>query len=151
MQGLQLESADRLAAKQRAEKELTTIQEANKELQAVAARAEEARQELVPAGELEAARSALGAAEQRSLTSSASCGKRGKKLARRTGGLRPPLQPRRRISRCRKSLLLGCRTTTCRFNASSRGSPSHCLVSASSLFVSWSCCGVRRTHHCLLL
>jgi hypothetical protein len=65
MQGLQLESADRLAAQQRAEKELTTIQEANKELQAVAAKAEETRQELVPAGELEAARSALGAAEQR--------------------------------------------------------------------------------------
>src|SRR3954464_12124910 len=65
MQGLQLESADRLAAKQRAEKELATIQEANKELQAVAAKAEEARQELVPAGELVAARSALGAAEQR--------------------------------------------------------------------------------------
>src|SRR4051812_24529796 len=64
MQGLQLESADRLAAKQRAEKELATIQEANKELQAVAAKAEEARQELVPAGELVAARSALGAAEQ---------------------------------------------------------------------------------------
>src|SRR4051812_42269212 len=65
MQGLQLESADRLAAKQRAEKELATIQEANKELQAVAAKAEEARQGLVPAGELVAARSALGTAEQR--------------------------------------------------------------------------------------
>jgi chromosome segregation ATPase len=65
VQGLQLESADRLAAKQRAEKELAIVQEANKGLQAVAAKAEEARQGLVPAGELVAARSALGAAEQR--------------------------------------------------------------------------------------
>jgi hypothetical protein len=65
VQGLQLESADRLAAKQRAEKELVIVQEANKGLQAVAAKAEEARQGLVSAGELVAARSALGAAEQR--------------------------------------------------------------------------------------
>ena len=65
MQGLQLESADRLAAKQRAEKELAIVQEANKGLQAVAAKAEEACQGLVPAGELVAARSALGATEQR--------------------------------------------------------------------------------------
>src|SRR3954468_13725213 len=65
MQGLQLESVERLAAKQRAEKELATLQEVNRELQAVAAQAEVARQELVPAGELMAARSALGAAEQR--------------------------------------------------------------------------------------
>ena len=65
VQGLQLESADRLVAKQRAEKELAIVQEANKGLQAVAAKAEEARQGLVPAGELVAARSALGAAEQR--------------------------------------------------------------------------------------
>ena len=65
MQGLQLESADRLAAKQRAERELAIVQEANKGLQAVAAKAEEARQGLVSAGELVAARSALGAAEQR--------------------------------------------------------------------------------------
>src|SRR3954464_14178556 len=65
MQGLQLESVERLAAKQRAEKELATLQVVNRELQAVAAQAEVARQELVPAGELMAARSALGAAEQR--------------------------------------------------------------------------------------
>src|SRR4051812_6807588 len=65
MQGLQLESVERLAAKQRAEKELATLQEVNRELQAVAAQAEVTRQELVPAGELMAARSALGAAEQR--------------------------------------------------------------------------------------
>src|SRR3954470_12699636 len=65
IQGLQLESAERLAAKQRADKELATLQEVNRELQAVAAQAEVARQELVPAGELMAARSALGAAEQR--------------------------------------------------------------------------------------
>src|SRR3954471_19237120 len=65
VQGLQLESAERLAAKQRADKELATIQEANKEVQAVAAQAEVARQELVPAGELVAVRSALGTAEQR--------------------------------------------------------------------------------------
>src|SRR3954463_12310419 len=65
VQGLQLESAERLAAKQRAEKELATIQEENKELQAVASQAEVARQELVPAGELVAVRSALSAAEQR--------------------------------------------------------------------------------------
>src|SRR3954464_6494405 len=65
VQGLQLESAERLAAKQRAEKELATLQEVNKELQAVAAQAEVSRQELVPAGELMTARSALGTAEQR--------------------------------------------------------------------------------------
>ena len=65
MQGLQLESADRLAAKQRAERELAIVQEANKGLQPAAVKAEEARQGLVPAGELVAARSALGAAEQR--------------------------------------------------------------------------------------
>ena len=65
MQGLQLESADRLATKHRAEKELAIVQEANKGLQAIAAKAEEARQGLVSAGELVAARSALGAAEQR--------------------------------------------------------------------------------------
>src|SRR3954464_5708706 len=65
VQGLQLESAERLAAKQRAEKELATLQEANKELQAAAAQAEVARQELVPAGELVAVRSALSATEQR--------------------------------------------------------------------------------------
>src|SRR3954466_4866191 len=151
MQGLQLESADRLAAQQRAEKELTTIQEANKELQAVAARAEEARQELVPAGELEAARSALGAAEQRVADLERELRRRGKKRARQTGELRPPLQPQRRIARCRKSLLLGFRTTTRCFSASSRDSPARCLVSASSLSVSWGFCGVRRTHHCLLL
>jgi chromosome segregation ATPase len=65
VQGLQRESADRLAAKHRAEKELATVQEANKGLQAVAAKAEEARQGLVPAGELAAAQSALSSAEQR--------------------------------------------------------------------------------------
>ena len=65
VQGLQLESADRLAAKQRAEKELAIVQEANKGLQAVAAKAEEARQGFVPAGELAAAQSALSSAEQR--------------------------------------------------------------------------------------
>ena len=48
VQGLQRESADRLAAKHRAEKELAAVQEANKGLQAVAAKAEEARQGLVP-------------------------------------------------------------------------------------------------------
>ena len=65
VQGLQRESADRLAAKHRAEKELATVQEANKGLQAVAAKAEEARQGLVPAGELAAAHSALSSAEKR--------------------------------------------------------------------------------------
>ena len=65
VQGLQRESADRLAAKHRAEKELATVQEANKGLQAVAAKAEEARQGLVPAGELAAAQSALSSAEKR--------------------------------------------------------------------------------------
>ena len=65
MQGLQLESADRLAAKQRAEKELAIVQEANEGLRAVAAKAEEARQGLVPASELAAAQSALSSAEQR--------------------------------------------------------------------------------------
>src|SRR3954466_14806606 len=65
VQGLQLESAERLAAKQRAEKELAALQEANKELQVVAAQAEVARQELVPSGELEAVRSVLGTAEQK--------------------------------------------------------------------------------------
>src|SRR3954468_7994905 len=65
VQGLQLESAERLAAKQRAEKELATLQEVNKELQAVSAQAEVSRKELVPAGELMTARSALGTAEQR--------------------------------------------------------------------------------------
>ena len=65
VQGLQRESADRLAAKHRAEKELATVQEANKGLQAVAVKAEEARQGLVPAGELAAAQSALSSAEKR--------------------------------------------------------------------------------------
>ena len=65
VQGLQRESADRLAAKHRAEKELATVQEANKGLQAAAAKAEEARQGLVPAGELAAAQSALSSAEKR--------------------------------------------------------------------------------------
>ena len=65
MQCLQLESADRLDAKQRAEKELAIVQEANKGLQAVAAKAEDARQGLVPAGDLVAAQSAVSAAEQR--------------------------------------------------------------------------------------
>ena len=64
MQGLQLESADRLAAKQRAEKELAIIQEANEGLRAVAMKAEEARQGLVPASELAATQSALSSAEQ---------------------------------------------------------------------------------------
>src|SRR3954463_16474872 len=65
VQGLQLESSERLAAKQRAEKELATLQDANKELQAAAAQAAVARQELIPAGELVVVRSALSAAEQR--------------------------------------------------------------------------------------
>src|SRR3954469_2185573 len=65
VQGLQLESAERLAAKQRAEKELAILQDANKELQAAVAQAEVARQELIPAGELVVVRSALNAAEQR--------------------------------------------------------------------------------------
>ena len=55
VQGLQLESAGRLAAKHRAEKELAIVQEANKGLQVVAAKAEEARQGIVPASELAAA------------------------------------------------------------------------------------------------
>ena len=64
-QGLQRESADRLAAKCRAEKELVVVQETNKGLQAIAAKAEEVRQGLVPANELTAAQSALSTAEQR--------------------------------------------------------------------------------------
>ena len=62
---MQRESADRLAAKCRAEKELVAIQEANKGLQAIAAKAEEVRQGLVPASELTAAQSALSLAEKR--------------------------------------------------------------------------------------
>ena len=65
MQGLQHESTERLAAKRRAEKELAAVQEANEGLQAIAARAEEARQGLVPASELAAAQSALSSAEKR--------------------------------------------------------------------------------------
>ena len=64
-QGLQRESADRLAAKRHAEKELAIVQEANKGLQAIAAKAEEVRQGLVPASELTAAQSALSSAEKR--------------------------------------------------------------------------------------
>ena len=63
-QGLQRESADRLAAKCRAEKELVAVQEMNKGLQAIAAKAEEVRQGLVPAGELTAAQSALSTAKK---------------------------------------------------------------------------------------
>src|SRR3954468_9324109 len=65
MQGLQRESADRLDAKCCVEKELVAVQETNKGLQALAAKAEEVRQGLVPAGELTAARSALSTAEKR--------------------------------------------------------------------------------------
>ena len=64
-QGLQRESADRLAAKCRAEKELVAVQEANKGLQAIAAKAEEVRQGLVPASDLTTAQSALSSAEKR--------------------------------------------------------------------------------------
>src|SRR3954470_17153112 len=64
-QGLQRESADRLAAKFHAEKELVAVQETNKGLQALAAKAEEVHQGLVPACELSAAQSALSTAEQR--------------------------------------------------------------------------------------
>src|SRR4051812_44994563 len=64
-QGLQRELADRLAAKRRAEKELVAVQEANKGLQAIAAKAEEVCQGLVPASELTAAQSALSSAEKR--------------------------------------------------------------------------------------
>ena len=65
VQGLQRESVDRLAAKHRAEKELAAVQEVNRGLQAVVAKAEEARQGLVPVGELAAAQSALSSAEKR--------------------------------------------------------------------------------------
>src|SRR3954468_24577851 len=46
------------------EKELVAVQEANKGLQAIAAKAEEVRQGLVPASELTAAQSALSLAEK---------------------------------------------------------------------------------------
>ena len=62
---MQRESADRLDLKFRAEKELVAVQETNKGLQALAAKAEEVRQCLVPACELSAAQSALSTAEQR--------------------------------------------------------------------------------------
>ena len=52
---MQRESADRLAAKCRTEKELVAVQEANKGLEAIVAKAEEVRQGLVPASELTAA------------------------------------------------------------------------------------------------
>ena len=61
---MQRESADRLATKCRAEKELVTVQEANKGLQATAAKAEEVCQGLVPASELTAAQSTLSSAEK---------------------------------------------------------------------------------------
>lgn len=64
-QGLQRESADQVAAKCRAEKELVAVQEANKGLHAIAAKAEEVRQGLVPASDLTAAQSTLNSAEKR--------------------------------------------------------------------------------------
>ena len=65
VQGLQCELADRLAAKRHVERELAAIQEANKGLQATAAKEEEIRQGLVPATELAAAQTALSLAEER--------------------------------------------------------------------------------------
>jgi len=64
-QGLQRESADRLAAKCRLEKELVAVQDTNKGLQAIAAEVEEVRRGLVPVGDLTAAQFALSVAEKR--------------------------------------------------------------------------------------
>src|SRR3954470_10916875 len=110
IQGLQLESAERLDAKQRADKELATLQEVNKELQAVAAQAEVARQELVPAGELMAARSTLGTAEQRIAELERELQEAKEEASSAKGELRPPLRPRKKTGRCRKPSLLGFRT-----------------------------------------
>ena len=64
-QGLQRESADRLAANCRLEKELVAVQETNKGIQAIAAEAEQVRWGLVPVGDLTATQSALSMAEKR--------------------------------------------------------------------------------------
>src|SRR3954468_11117206 len=151
MQGLQLESVERLAAKQRAEKELGALQEVNRELQAVAAQAEVARQELVPAGELMAARSALSTTEQRIADLERELREAKEEASSANGRAKAAVAAAEEDRKVSEALIAGLQDDHTSLQSFITGLARPLL--SEYMFPSSGCgfCGVRRTHHCLLL
>ena len=120
---MQPESADWIATKFRAEKELVAVQEANKALQAIAAKAEEVRQGLVPASELTAAQSALSSAEKRIADLERNLKEAKEEASSADGRAKAAVTAAAEERKVSDALVAGFKTTTPLFKTSSRSSP----------------------------